>query len=190
MPPKAKVTREDIVAAGLELARLAGPEAINARAVAARLGCSTQPVFSNYATMEALQRDVLAAAKALCQRQMDTAAQSGGPQPPYKAIGLAYIDFARREPNLFRWVYMHDRSGEDTAGDRGENAAVIRLIMEKTGLDEDRAWLYHLEMWLFVHGVAATLATGYVDWDQTLVSDMLTDVFQGLRARFKTGGGT
>ncbi len=62
MAPRTKVTREQIVSAGLALARENGPGAVNARAVAARLGCSTQPVFSNYDTMEALQKDVLAVA--------------------------------------------------------------------------------------------------------------------------------
>ena len=42
MPPKTRITKEQIVSAGLELARQAGPEAINARAVASRLGCSAR----------------------------------------------------------------------------------------------------------------------------------------------------
>ena len=188
MPPKARITKEQIVSAGLELARQAGPEAINARAVASRLGCSTQPVFSNYAAMDALQQDVLAAAAALAQRYMDPSARPD--LPPYKAAGMGYIRFAAEEPALFRWVYMRDRSAERHSDDRAENAWVIRLIMEKTGLDEEQAWLFHLETWLFVHGVAATLATGYVDWDEPLISDMLTDVFQGLRARFAGKGGS
>ena len=188
MPPKVKVTKEQIVAAGLELARKAGPEAINARAVAAALGCSTQPVFSNYATMEALQQDVLAAAAGMFQAHL-AAAQSEGRYPPYKAMGLGYIDFARTEPALFRWLYMRDRSGEIIPDGREENAAVIGLIAEKTGLDREAAWLFHLEMWIFVHGVASMLATGYVNWDEALASDMLTDMFEGLKARFADKGG-
>ncbi len=187
MPPKAKVTREQIVDAALALARKAGQEAVNARAVAAALGCSTQPVFSHYETMEALQRDVLGAAQAVAQRYMDPAGEPGC--PPYKAVGMGYIRFAMEEPALFRWLYMRDRSGEPPVDDRAENAAVIGLIMEKTGLDEDAAWLFHLEMWLFVHGLAATAATRYVDWDRPLISAMLTDVFEGLRARFAAKSG-
>ena len=186
MPPKVRVTKEQIIAAGLELAREAGPEAINARAVARKLDCSTQPVFSNYAAMEALQADVRRAAEAVYGECMAQAARRRD-CPPYKAIGLAYIGFARREPELFRWLFMRDRSGEAVPDEREENAPVIRLIRELTGLDEDRAWLFHLEMWIFVHGVGAMLATGYVDWDEALVSDMLTDMFQGLRARFGVG---
>ena len=187
MAPKTKVTREQILQAGLELVRWGGPGALNARAVAAKLGCSTQPVFSNYADMAALTADVLAAANGLWQARMAAAAQAGD-LPPYKAIGMAYIAFARQEPALFRWLFMRDRTGETPADDRAENAAVIALIREKTGLSEEQAWQFHLEMWLFVHGAAATAATGYVDWDAALISDMLTDVFQGLLARFRQKG--
>lgn len=188
MPPKVKVTREQIVGAGLALVRENGPQALNARAVATRLGCSTQPVFSNYDTMEALQKDVMAAAQALYEKALADA-MATGKYPPYKAMGLGYIDFARREPALFRWLYMRDRSGEVIGDGRAENAEAIRLIADKTGLDEDAAWLFHLEMWLFVHGVASTLATGYVAWDEALTSDMLTDIFEGLKARFSNREG-
>ncbi len=184
MAPKTRVTREQIVSAGLDIVRRGGPEALNARAVATALGCSTQPVFSIYASMEALAADVLAAARAVAGRYMDPARDKAG-LPPYKAVGMGYTDFAREEPELFRWLYMRDRDCEAPADNRAENADVIRLIREKTGLDEEAAWLFHLEMWLFVHGAAATLATGYVRWDRDLVSDMLTDVFQGLLARFR-----
>ena len=183
MPPRVKVTKEQIVAAGLELAREAGSSAINARAVARRLGCSTQPVFSNYAAMEELEADVLAEADRLYQAHL-AAAQGDDRYPPYKAMGLGYIDFARREPELFRWLFMRDRTGETVPDGKAENAPVIGLIRQKTGLDEESAWLFHLEIWIYVHGVASMLATGYLDWDEALVSGMLTDIFEGLRARF------
>ena len=77
MASKTKITREQLVAAGLDIVRAGGPEALNARAVAAALGCSTQPVFSNYASMQALEQDVLAAAQAAAQRYMDPAAGAG-----------------------------------------------------------------------------------------------------------------
>ena len=189
MPPKVKVTKEQIIAAGLALAREAGPGAINARAVAGQLGCSTQPVFSNYAAMETLEQDVLAAAHGLFQAHLEAARQAGT-YPPYKAMGLGYIDFARQEPELFRWLFMRNRTGETRSDGREENAGVIGLISQKTGLDSETAWQFHLEMWIFVHGVASMLATGYVDWDSQLVSDMLTDVFEGLKARFQNKEGT
>ena len=62
MPPKAKVTRDMIVDAAFDLVRAEGQGALNARAVARRLGCSTQPVLYAFATMEELKAAVYARA--------------------------------------------------------------------------------------------------------------------------------
>ena len=59
MPPKARITREDITATALALVREKGEGAINARAIANSLQCSTQPVFSNFANMESLRESVI-----------------------------------------------------------------------------------------------------------------------------------
>ena len=59
MPPKVRITKEEIVHMAVELVRGKGEQALNARSIAAALGCSTQPVFSNFATMEQLQLAVI-----------------------------------------------------------------------------------------------------------------------------------
>ena len=62
MPPKVKITKEDIVKTAVALVRADGEQAINARAIAASLNCSTQPIFSNFATMDDLREAVILAA--------------------------------------------------------------------------------------------------------------------------------
>ena len=66
MAPKVKITKEEIVRAAVEIVRKHGAQEINARTVAAELNCSTQPVFSNFATMEALRLAVVEKADAIC----------------------------------------------------------------------------------------------------------------------------
>ena len=67
MPPKVKVTKEEIIRAAVEIVRRDGHQALNARTVAAALNCSTQPVFSNFSGMDALRMAVVERADALCQ---------------------------------------------------------------------------------------------------------------------------
>ena len=80
---------------------------------------------------------------------------------------------------------MRDRSSETIGEDRESVRPQLELIEKNLGLDEDAAYLFHLEMWLYVHGIAAMLATSYLDWDMALVSRMLTDGFLGLRLRYE-----
>ena len=89
MPPKVKVTREEIIAAALELLCQKGMEAVNARAVASVLGCSTQPIFSNYSSMAALQQETRDAAAAEYSRWIEQHMKEGK-YPPYK-LSLIHI---------------------------------------------------------------------------------------------------
>ena len=182
MPPKVKVTKEAIVNAAVQIVRSQGAQALNARTVAAALDCSTQPVFSNFATMEQLQQAVIAAAYERYLGFIKTEVESGK-YLPYKANGMAYIRFAREERELFKLLYMYDRRGVPPA-DSDLNQQMKDLVRHNTGMDDMKAQLFHLEMWAFVHGIATMFATGYFELDWELVSRMLTDTYQGLRKQY------
>lgn len=183
MPPKTKIQREDIVSAGLAIVRKDGEAFLNARQIAADLHCSTQPIFSNFATMEELRQAVLTAADGLYQTYLQTDMASGQ-YPPYKASGMAYIRFAREETALFRLLFMRDRRGERIEEDRESIRPLLTLLMTNIGLTEDEAYRFHLEMWIYVHGIATMIATGYLDWQEDFVSESLTDAYAGMLQRY------
>ena len=181
MPPKVRITKEEIVKTALELMRRDGDAAINARNIASALGCSTQPVFSNFATMEALQEAVLAAAYDLYLGFLQREAEKGT-YPVYKAYGMAYIRFAKEERELFKRLFMCDRRGADLSP-TADFAASVEYIVKNNDVTQETAERMHLEMWTFVHGVATMQATSFLELDEELISRMQTDVYQGLRAR-------
>ena len=183
MPPKVKVTKEEIVNAAVDIVRRSGAQAVNARTVAAALSCSTQPVFSNFATMEELRFAVVEKADALCRAYTQQEVDSRK-YPVYKATGMAYIRFAKEEKELFKLLYMRDRSGEAVPEATEQTDQMASIVRENTGIGEMDAKLFHLEMWACVHGIATMFATGFLDLDWELVSKMLTDCYQGLRKQY------
>ena len=183
MPPKAKITKDGVIAAAVELVRSEGASALNARSVAAVLGCSTQPVFSNFASMDELRLAVADGAKSVYNEYLGREAKRTD-VPAYKAMGLGLIRFAAEERELFKILYMRDRSGEKIGDDRDELAPAIEALRRQTGIGEDEAYRFHVEMWVFVHGVASMIATRYLEWDEALASDMLTDIYRGLLKRY------
>ena len=100
MPPKVKITKNEIINSSLELIRHNGANALNARSIAASLGCSTQPIFSNITSMEELDSAVAEAAREHYYGFLKKEAESGK-YPTYKAFGMAYIRFAKEEIELF-----------------------------------------------------------------------------------------
>lgn len=187
MPPKPKVSKENVTAAALEVVRKNGAAALNARSVAMALGTSTQPIFSHYKSMEELKRAVIVSADRLYKSylEMDMAA---GEYPAYKASGMAYIRFAREERELFKLLFMRDRSGEVIFEDHEAIRPILDIIKRNTGLSEQEAFRFHLEMWIYVHGIATMTATSYLELEPEFISQILTDAFMGLQTRYHKGG--
>ena len=183
MPPKVKVTKEDILNTAVAIVRDSGAQTLNARAVAAALNCSTQPVFSNFATMEELRLAVIKEAETLCGEYIRREMKKGE-FPAYKASGIAYIRFAKEEKELFKFLYMRDRTSEAipeaiTFGDEMES-----FVQNYTGLDQETAKLFHLGMWVYVHGLATMVATDYLNLDWELISRLLSDAYLGMRKQY------
>ncbi len=186
MPPKCKFKKDDVISAALTLVREGGASALTARALAERLGSSPKPIFGLFSGMDAVLEETLTAADALYQSYL-RADMAAGEFPPYKASGMAYIRFAREEPALFRLLFMRDRTGEPLTEDRESVRPMLDLIMQNLGIDEDAAYRFHLELWIYVHGMATMIATAYLDWDMAFVSRALTDAYEGLKLRYIGG---
>lgn len=183
MPPKVKVTQNDVVNAALEIVRESGAQSINARSVAAVLSCSTQPIFSNFQSIDELKIAVIQKADELYQEYVKREIEKNE-YPPYKASGMGYIRFAKEEKELFKLLFMRDRTNEGTDTSDHLFSEMVNLVHENTGLTNDAAALFHVEIWIVVHGIATMLATNYLDLDWTLIAKILSDHYVGLKNQF------
>jgi AcrR family transcriptional regulator len=184
IPPKCKFTRDEVVAAALDITRHQGTQAVTARAVGARLNSSPKVIFSLFENMEELNREVLSSAHQLYLDYISNA-MAAGDYPPYKASGMAYIRFATEEKELFKLLFMRDRSGQEIGDNSEEIQPFIDILCKNLNISQEEARLLHFEMWLFVHGIATMQATSYENWDTELISRALTDSYMGLKHRFQ-----
>ena len=179
MPPKTKVTKDAVLAAAVSLVRREGTGALNARALAGELGCSTQPLFTQYPTMEHIKVAVIQEATACWMRCIE-AENAKGTWPLYKAMGMAYWRFAVTERELFKLLFMRDRTGEEFATDESFTIA-IAAIQQANGLTYEAAERFHMAMWAAVHGLATMSATGYLSLTEEQVSVLISETYQGLK---------
>lgn len=183
MPPKALFSKEEIIEAALEIVKQEGFQALTARALGAKLGTSSSPIFTKFQSIDEVQQEVLKSANQLYQNYLKEDMESKK-YPPYKASGMAYIRFAKENKELFKLLFMRDRSHEKKDNNKEEIKPLIELIQKNTGLSEEKAYLLHLEIWIYVHGIATMIATSYLEWDMEFVSQSLTDAYLGLKHRF------
>lgn len=186
MPPKFKFTKEQIITAALNVTRKNGITGLTARGLAAVLGSSAKPIFGLFQNMEEVQNEVIAAANTLYQSYIQKG-MADSKYPPYKASGIAYIQFAKEEKELFKLLFMRDRTGESIAENREEIRPILNIIMKNLSISEDEAYLLHLELWLYAHGIATMIATNFLEWDIEFIEKALTDAYQGLKTRYSAG---
>ncbi len=146
MPPKVKTTKEMIINAAFEITRKIGIDAVNAKSVANYLKCSTQPVMYNFATIEELKLTVFDKAFTYMKEQV-VFPKGKRSEYPMREIGLDYISFARREPNLFKLLFESSYSERCPVDDLGVDLdfqPVIEAFAKflNTSVEEARAeWL-------------------------------------------------
>ena len=182
MPPKNRFTRNEIISCALDIAEEGGLEAVTARAVASRVEASSKVIFSSFESMAKLQNEVVAAAYQKYLNEQTRLCESGE-YPVYKASGMAYIRFARSHPKLFKILFM-EISPPDEPQKLDELNRFAGMVSHNVGIDVDDARMFHLEMWVYVHGIATMIATGYLNWEVETVSRMLTDAYMGLKERY------
>lgn len=187
MPRSYMFTKEQILDAAIELTRKKGFSAVSARSLGEQLGTTSRPIFSHFENMSEVQKGIIGAANRLYQsfREEEIASKK---YVPYKASGMAYIRFAKEETELFKLLFMRDRSQESVKENPEEMNALIEMIAKQVHIDKEAAKTFYLEMWAYTHGIASMIATGFYDWNEPLASRALTDVYEGLKHRYENGG--
>lgn len=179
MPPRARITKDMVVDAALEVVRKAGVESVNARTVARELNCSTQPVMYHFATMAELKRAMYDRADRLHTEYLLDPSPG---EDPILGIGLNYIRFAVREPQLFRLLFQSGFAAERSLAEMIDSPAlepVLSAMGEGLEMSEEQRKNVFLTVALFTHGYASIIAGNALEFDETLVAAHLERVFRG-----------
>lgn len=180
MPPKTRITKEMILDAAFEIARKTGAENINARTVAQRLNCSTQPVLYHFATIEELKRAVYAKADGYHTEYLLN--NDKGQKEMMLGMGLNYIRFAIQEPHLFRFLFQSGYAAGNSLVEMieaEELEPVIRPMQEAMKMNPKQTKEVFLPLFLFAHGYASIIANNSLEYDEELIAAQLQRAYKG-----------
>ena len=189
MPPKPKFTREEIIAAALELVSEKGISALTSRNLGVRLGSSARPIFTVFTSMEEVQEAVREAALKRFESYAEKAVQYA---PVFKQVGMQMILFAKEEPMLFQLCYMTDRHNAQTFEDiylyLGDVAYIcVNVIQRDYGLCEKDAKALFEHVWIHTFGIGALCATGMCNFSEEQIIEMLGHDFVAMLVHIKSG---
>jgi AcrR family transcriptional regulator len=130
--------RRVLVEAALQLVSEGGMDAVSVREAARRAGVSPGAPFRHFPSRDALMQAVAEEAQRRFRAEIESALAASPPGDPlgrFRALGLAYLRWAMRNPTHFevissRRLFDHDRAAELTS----DNAELIALT-ERTLAD-------------------------------------------------------
>lgn len=182
MPAAKKVTREDIINAAVEVLRDGGFSSINARSVARKLGCSTQPIYFSFRSMDELKAALTQRAIEMhTQRVRESLRAHQGNDSRYSSYGMGFVRFAAEEKQLFRWLYLEGRQTGPYRSDVLE-AEVIRTIVDEFGYSEETAKAFHRDMVYYSYGLAILANTDHLNLTETELREAFRREFRALTA--------
>ena len=172
MPPIRKFKREDIIDTAYNIVKDEGFESINARRIAKEMGCSIQPIFHNFATMDELNKAVYDKISYKCREYMFG---EDDKEKAYKHMGLGYISFAKDYPEFFKAMFMQktDLDAESFIMSDFTSDDVVRIGQGLTGYDYEKQKKFHIKVWIFTHGIACLLATKTVKFTDEEIEELL-----------------
>lgn len=193
MAPRQKITRENLLEAAFEVTRKEGFSALTARSVAGAAGCSIQPVFSQFDTMEQLQQETFDYA---CKRFMKEIMVNKG-RPDFPALTNRWVlNLARKEPNLFYLLYLSNsfrgKNLWEVMMGYESNCEMAAVFQKNYGLSEAESRDVFLRGYLLLHGIATMIATNHMDFSEEQAAEMVKrtveDMVKGAKGRQQSGG--
>jgi len=189
MPPKPKFTKEEIVAAALELVSEKGMEALTSRDLGAKLGSSARPIFTVFSSMEEVQAEVRKAALARFESFAEKAIHY---KPAFKQFGMQMILFAMEEPKLYQMIWMSEnkeaRSFDDVFPELGEVATLcVDVISRDYGLTHEESMALFKQVWIFTFGIGTMCAAKVCRFSFEEINQLLGLEFMSMLMLIKSG---
>ena len=182
MPPRVRITKQMVADASFEIIRESGHENLNARTIAERLGCSTQPVLYSFRTVDEIREAAYEIADRFHTEYIMPKESDGDPM---LALGLSYVRFGHEEKNLFRFLFQTDKFGGksiEVLMSDPELSGIMEIMADGLKVSTEEAGDMFLTFFCVAHGLASLLANNSMEYDEGQCRKMLENVFRGMAA--------
>lgn len=176
MPAKKRIQSRDILAAAAQVIRRDGAAALTMRTIAKQLGCSTQPIYSEFGSQEQLY-DALP--QYLEQTYLSAQCSS------YRDFGRVFLRFAGEEPELFRFLYLRRRAPEQSRMEDVNLDQTLEFLVRSLDMEREQAMEMHRQMQYYCYGLGTMIATGYRSMTPGEIDRELTGFFSLLLRYYK-----
>lgn len=182
MSPRAAnpAVRPALIQAAARLLATGGPGNLSTRRLAAEVGTSTMTIYTHFGSMDDLHAAVRSDGFARIASALGSHAAGEDSVANLAAGGMAYLDAALAEPELYRAMFNHRPPPGDDAGNEVFDLLVdrVRRCIEAarfTDADPSQCPTWAGEVWTALHGMATLALAGVLPGDshRFLLTDMI-----------------
>lgn len=189
MPPKQRITKETLLDHAFQITESHGISAVTSRSVAKAAGCSIQPVFSQFPTMEELRRATFDYA---CNKFMQEVLSFENQPDFFEKVVFWTVDLARSRPHLYRLLYLsggfHEETFIESMMTYESNQKMIAKMTELYGLDAEICKDILMRSCLFLMGIGTMICENHFSYTDEEISKMMRQTVADMVQGAKRGG--
>lgn len=176
MPPKKRIFKEDILEASIDVVRKQSASALTVRNIASELQSSTQPIYSEFENLDCLKKELYKYASEKYLRFSFT---------NYKELAIAFLSFAKKEKELFKFLYLRRRDSGEKLPDDINYTVTVELLSKNLNMDPQRAKDMHHWMQYYCYTMGVMIATDYRDLTAEEMNRELTELYSIMLRHYK-----
>lgn len=179
MARKKTITRDQILKAAYEVVATEGFTRFTARNIAAKMKCSTQPIYLEFKNMDDLKSalinqiyDYLATEVFPIERRGDVIVD----------LTLNYIGFANKEKRLYCALYLEEYGGGDSMQKFSFDLFVksVKKDPKYQDLTEVELKSLHTGVWIVATGLAALMSSGILHPTEDQIAKLMTETAENI----------
>ena len=168
-----KYSKEDILEKSVDFIKEHGYSKLTVRELAKYIGCSTQPIFKNYANFDMYKEDL----KIYLRRDYSEFVDKYIDIKDYLyTISYAYAFYAKKEPNIFMTLFMTDFAGSRTVEEvlnTNRNILTIEAMVKQYKISLEEAKKIYREVRFYTHGIATQLCVNSIKLTDKEIKDLI-----------------
>jgi len=184
MSPKAQdpQARAALIEAAARLLAEHGPDALTTRRLAGEVGTSTMAVYTYFAGMEELRREVAREGFRRLAAYLDAVPDTDDPIYDLSALGGAYFINALTNYDLYRFMFLENPEDDDVGEGTFERLVRgVQRAMDAGRFETADPLNRATQLWVMAHGVVTLHKAGCLTLEEaiTTMRDMALNLFLG-----------
>ncbi len=158
-----------------------GIDSMNARDLCKYIGCSTQPIFKNFGSMDGLKKNLK---EYLHDYYNDFIYNIVDKENYLYTISFAYALFALKESNIFKALFMSDLAGTRTIEEvlnSPQNIDTIKSIPKQYKLTKKQSEKLYRDVRFYTHGLSCQIACKSILVNEQEIKNLITNIIKNLK---------